>query len=250
LKHVTTAFVHHPRQKIHLGTSEGAHIVFLMRCRGWSTPFTVAGLLVMNASLSRAALWWEQQRIELTANPTDTHVVGTFHFKNTGRTTVTITDVHPSCGCTTAELSRRRFEPGEQGDIRATFNFEGATGPQQKTIAVTTSDAPQRPETLTLRVTIPELIHYSSRLVLWQLGSEPAERQVIVTSAKEIASIDPDAAANPGLNIRVETLERGKKYRLRLRPKSAAQLANLRVPFEATFADHTKAQLLVYALIR
>src|SRR5215510_7123219 len=41
----------------------------------------------------------------------------TFIFTNTGNQTLELTDVHPSCGCTTAGDWTRKVEPGQTGLI-------------------------------------------------------------------------------------------------------------------------------------
>jgi hypothetical protein len=60
-----------------------------------------------------------------------------FRFRNTGNTPLVIARVQPSCGCTIAEQPREPIAPGAEGQIRATFNSEGRTGVNQKTLFVT-----------------------------------------------------------------------------------------------------------------
>jgi Protein of unknown function (DUF1573) len=59
-----------------------------------------------------------------------------FRFKNTGDKPLVIQRVQPSCGCTVAEQSKEPVAPGAQGQIRATFNSEGRTGINHKTLFV------------------------------------------------------------------------------------------------------------------
>ncbi len=59
-----------------------------------------------------------------------------FKFTNTGKTPLVITNVKPSCGCTTPDWSREPIMPGGQGFIKATFNA-GTVGAFNKTITVT-----------------------------------------------------------------------------------------------------------------
>jgi len=53
---------------------------------------------------------------------------------------LTIIDVHPSCGCTTAELPQRPWllPPGTNTSIRVNVNLAGKSGTVFKTVAVTT----------------------------------------------------------------------------------------------------------------
>jgi hypothetical protein len=196
------------------------------------------------------ALKWESQKIELQATVDDTQATAVFHFRNEGKEPVTITAIQPSCGCTTAELAKRTFAPGETGEIKSVFTFGGGVGLQEKTIQIITSDAPAKPMSLILRVTIPELFTYSTRLLLWRLGEEPIEQSITVTSLKKITAIEVTSDAPNTMVSLVETMEPGTKYRLVIRPLSTSQQASMTVPFLARFADGTARPLVVYGLVR
>jgi len=59
-----------------------------------------------------------------------------FRFKNTGDKPLVISRVQPSCGCTIAEQSKEPVAPGAEGQVKATFNSEGRTGANHKTLFV------------------------------------------------------------------------------------------------------------------
>jgi hypothetical protein len=63
-----------------------------------------------------------------------------FEFKNTGKTDLTISDVKPSCGCTTATPEKSTYKPGESGKIPVTFDSGRFSGEFSKTITVTSND--------------------------------------------------------------------------------------------------------------
>jgi len=60
-----------------------------------------------------------------------------FRFRNTGDKPLVIENVRPSCGCTVAEQSKEPIPPGGEGTIKASFNSEGRTGVNHKTLFVT-----------------------------------------------------------------------------------------------------------------
>jgi len=60
-----------------------------------------------------------------------------FRFKNTGNKPLVIEKVQPSCGCTVAEQSTEPIAPGAEGQVKASFNSEGRTGVNHKTLFVT-----------------------------------------------------------------------------------------------------------------
>jgi hypothetical protein len=60
-----------------------------------------------------------------------------FRFKNTGDKPLVIERVQPSCGCTVAEQSTEPIAPGGEGQVKASFNSQGRTGVNHKTLFIT-----------------------------------------------------------------------------------------------------------------
>src|SRR5689334_22874776 len=58
----------------------------------------------------------------------------TFVFTNTGTQTLELSDVHPSCGCTTAGDWTRKVEPGQTGSIPLQVNTANFNGAVTKTV--------------------------------------------------------------------------------------------------------------------
>lgn len=80
---------------------------------------------------------------------TETHDFGTvdegpkieyeFHFKNTGKEPLVLSNVKPSCGCTTPEWSKEPIAPGASSVIKAIYNTQGRPGPFNKSITITSN---------------------------------------------------------------------------------------------------------------
>ncbi len=79
-----------------------------------------------------------------------------FSFRNSGTDTLTIQDVHASCGCTAALASASQIPPGGNGEIKATFNSRGKRGHVKKTITVVSNDKEQPVATLSLFADVGE----------------------------------------------------------------------------------------------
>jgi hypothetical protein len=73
-----------------------------------------------------------------------------FNFENAGGDILSIKNIVPACGCTTAELKKKDYQPGEKGVIATKFYTSGYSGRVIKTITVTSND-PDSPE---VRLTI------------------------------------------------------------------------------------------------
>ena len=59
-----------------------------------------------------------------------------FEFTNIGKAPVVISNVQPSCGCTTPEWTREPIMPGKTGKVTASYNSAGRPGNFNKTITV------------------------------------------------------------------------------------------------------------------
>ena len=70
-------------------------------------------------------------------------VTRAYTFTNTGGAALLITDVRGSCGCTVGkEWPRTPVAPGAEGAISVTFDSEGRSGVQNKSVTVTANTQP------------------------------------------------------------------------------------------------------------
>jgi hypothetical protein len=69
-------------------------------------------------------------------------VTYSFRFTNTGRSDLVIADVSTSCGCTVPSWPKNPVKPGEQENIKVTFNSAGRRGYQTKMITVVANTQP------------------------------------------------------------------------------------------------------------
>ena len=127
---------------------------------------------LLTAQPLHAQLAWQTQHKQATAELGQERVELAFAFENVGGEAVTITDVQPSCGCTTAELIKKTFEPGEKGSITALFEIGDRTGRQSKQIVVRTDSDASAVSTLTLEVLVPELVRVQPSFVQRRKGEQ------------------------------------------------------------------------------
>ena len=103
-------------------------------------------LLALFASLLVATAGFAQGDLKFK---TDLHDFGTieegvqatykFEFTNVGTEPVVISNVQPSCGCTTPTWTKEPVLPGKKGEITASYNSNGRPNAFNKTITVTSN---------------------------------------------------------------------------------------------------------------
>ncbi|MGD1995961.1 MAG: DUF1573 domain-containing protein [Anaerolineae bacterium] len=91
--------------------------------------------------------------------PNTDPVTQVLQIRNVGEGTLEIAGVSTSCGCTTAQVARRRLPPGETTDLTVTYDpqvHDGETGEFMRVVYVRSND-PDTPEaTLAIRVRVVE----------------------------------------------------------------------------------------------
>ena len=171
--------------------------------------FTLSILLCIAA---RAELKWEQDTIDLHPAVGDKTAVAHFKYQNTGTTPVHFKSVKASCGCTTTQSQKEVVNPGDKGEIVATFNIGDRTGQQMKTVTVQTDDPnpTQATTILTLKATIPQALDIRPAFVYWQTGEEPKPKKVSIKASKDF----------PARNITVKS--NSQVFESKVQPGSAS----------------------------
>src|SRR5260370_9594562 len=137
---------------------------------------------------ARAELKWEQNVIDLHPAMGDKTAVAHFKYQNTGAAPVHFKSVKASCGCTTTQSQKEVVNPGEKGEIIATFNIGDRTGQQMKTVTVQTDDPNPTQATiiLTLKATIPQALEIKPAFVYWQSGEEPKPKKISIKASEDL----------------------------------------------------------------
>jgi uncharacterized cupredoxin-like copper-binding protein len=77
-----------------------------------------------------------------------------FKFKNVGKSDLTIESAKASCGCTASAPKNTTIKPGESSQIDVSFNSQGRSGSQTKTITVVSNDLSQPNLVLTIKCSV------------------------------------------------------------------------------------------------
>src|SRR5262245_27175323 len=121
----------------------------------WLLLAAMAGLRAAEQAPAHPLVW---DAMEKRSEPKATETAAQFEFrvKNTSAEPVVITNVRPSCGCTTVDLPPIPWTlaPGESGTVRAGVDFRGKEGELDKALFIASSAGAQ---TLLLHVKVPAM---------------------------------------------------------------------------------------------
>ena len=207
----------------------------------------VLAVHVVTAMTACAQLQWANMEQSIDAKPGDAKIIVDYAFTNVGAYAVTIESVKTSCGCTTAELEKKHYEPGEGGVIGVKFDVGSRIGLQTKRILVKTDDAKNPEATLELKVNIPRLLVIEPQLVSWETG-EAVETRIVRMVAPEGSSVKITSAKPSSAEVEavVKTVREGLEYTLAITPLSTATNFNGVVLIQASSADGAVKEFRVY----
>ena len=207
-----------------------------------------ATLAFIAAPPASAELSWAQKTVELKADARSLVLEAHFHFTNAGTGPVEIRNVESSCGCTTAALEKRTYQPGEKGEIVAKYTAGAHTGRQEKTLLVQTDDG-RAPTTLTLVVHIPEILRVAPTTATWT-HNEATTPKHITLELKQEGSIDEISveSSSPRITAQVVPVAKGQKYDLIVSPETTDRFLYAKLTIHCRFGAEQK-MFVAYATV-
>ena len=98
-------------------------------------------LIALLPTLAHAGLKWDTTRKAVTYKPGTGVYRAEFPFKNTGNSTVSITQIQTGCACcTTGKVTKWHYAPGETGQVEMMVDVRGKEVPIAKSILVQFAD--------------------------------------------------------------------------------------------------------------
>ncbi len=183
-----------------------------------------------------AQLAWEKRDLDFHAAPSDTNVVARFVFENAGQYPVVLRSVQSTCGCTAVAQDKKRYEPGEKGEIIANFGFGQRVGLQKRNIIVQTDDRAESKVTLSFRVRIPQLLKITPAFVYWLTGDPPEPKtiqlQVGPDAPLRIRGVHSNSTALPA---QLRAVKEGVEYVISVTPADTGKPAIAVLRIETDF---------------
>ncbi|MDQ4141177.1 MAG: DUF1573 domain-containing protein [Bacteroidota bacterium] len=122
-----------------------------------------------------------------------------FKFKNTGNQPVVISNVQPSCGCTTPDWTKEPILPGKSGMVKAVYNSAGRPGAFHKSITVT-SNASNPTQALFIKGTVAEPDASKTTYTTAQKANSP--RLTINKKSHDFGKLEIGQKANVSFTIK------------------------------------------------
>ena len=208
-------------------------------------------LLFVIATPVFAQLKWDNAQQTFAPRLGEKVATAKYRFTNIGTSTVTITDVTTSCGCTTATLTKKEYASGESGEIEATFNFAGHVGHQGKWIFVTTSFAPKEPVLLSLAVDVPADVMIQPDFVMWGIGDklETKTMRVLIPDgiSAKVVSVKSD---NSAVKIDLREVRPGKEFEIAVTPTNTNQPLKSTLSVRTDYPPENPATFSAYARVQ
>lgn len=147
----------------------------------------------------------------------------TYVFTNVGGAMLQVSNVHASCGCTTAGEWTKQVEPGKTGSIPIQFNSGGFGGTVGKSITVTCNDTNQPNVILQIKGKVWKPVDVIPQFAVLNLtASAPSNATTvrIVNNEQAPLVLSMPECANQAFAVELKTIQPGKEFEMVIRTAS------------------------------
>ena len=122
----------------------------------------------------------------------------------------------------------------------ARYTVGSHTGQQTKPVAGFPSDR-EAPTTLTLSVQIPEVLRIAPPYVAWKHAEDAKTKAITLEQVQEMPVEDISVqSSNAGINVALQTVVKGRKYRLDVTPAQTAQTSFATLTIRCRYGEEEK----------
>jgi hypothetical protein len=158
----------------------------------------------------------------------------TFTFTNTGDQSLELTDVRPSCGCTTAGMYDRTIAPGKTGNIPIQFSSANSTGLIGKTVIVLCNDPLQTNIILQIKGTVWKPVEVTPAVASFRITSDSQTNETrriqIVSNLAEPLELSQPECTNKAFQTALHVVRPGKEYELEVSFHSSPHPESINAP--------------------
>ncbi len=138
-----------------------------------------------------------------------------FIIKNTGDEPLILTDIHTSCGCTSAYLDAKTVPPGKETFVEVTINLLGISGLQISRTTLKSNDPANPDLKLTLQGNAISYVEIIPKQVFFPqtLGSEKAQTTADILSTQQTPfQIKSITSSQPWLTVTPSIIDKDKGH--------------------------------------
>jgi hypothetical protein len=208
----------------------------------------LALLGMLDAATAEPILHWDRKTVEAPLVSGEKTVRAEFDFVNVSQAPAVIDSVKSSCGCTTAGLEKKIYQPGEHGKIIAIFTPGSRKGNQVKGIRVKVKGEDE-PVTLALVAHIGPSLQIDPPLVFWRTGEPPRPKTMRVTVPSGLGlRVTGVTSSDPQMAAALEPEKEG--YRMTVTPKATAHPATAVLTLQALTRTGEEQVFQAYAQVK
>lgn len=178
----------------------------------------------------------------------------TFEMVNTGDRTVTITRVHSSCGCTTADKWAKQVGPGETWELVVKLDPKGRRGKTSKTITVDTDDPGARQVVFLMEGEIQPRLNMTQSVNFGTLREDSAVKRTITitNNSDEPINLTGAKADLNLLKVDLREIEPGRKYELDVETVPPLNMRSIRgkITLQTDLKEQPEVAIYAYAHIQ
>jgi hypothetical protein len=180
----------------------------------------------------------------------------TFIFTNIGDQLLELTDVRPSCGCTTAGAWDRTVQPGKTGEIPVQFNSANFAGAVGKTVIVLCNDPLQTNIVLQIKGTIWKPVEITPATAWFSASSDretnETRRIQILSNLQEPLELSQPECTNKAFQTTLKTVRPGKEFELTVTLLRARDPATVTAPITLKTTSTNVPVIIIpaYAMIQ
>lgn len=135
----------------------------------------------------------------------------TFTFVNKGEGELLISNIKADCGCTVPELPKKRFAPGESGEVHVKFNPLHKRGILTQNIALTTNDTEQPVVTIQVGARVKPVIMIEPSVLNFNqgiIGETMTQNCAVIGRGEDFAITLATVAGVEGMSVEILSTER------------------------------------------
>jgi LEA14-like dessication related protein len=179
-------------------------------------------------------------------------------IKNAGTEKLNITEVKPTCGCTTAPLDKNELQPGETATLDITLRIGGSSNEVSKTIRIMSNDPKEAQKILWLKCKISREFEISPQKYFsfqdMTVGNEKSEKVILKNNSKDVIKVSNFVVEPKELTINLKgevSIKPGQQIELIATAKPKEQ-GNFRgsVTFKTSQKDNNEITLNAFGRVK